>query len=105
MNIEWDDDAKTRLKEIILYGIETWGIKVAKQFQEKVIKAERRLSMNPEMGPPEPLLANRLFEYRGIIIQKNFKLIYRIDKEKDFILILDVWDTRREPKTLAGRIE
>lgn len=91
MNIVWDDDAKTRLKEIVLYGVDNWGLKVAKSFYENIVNIEDRL-------------ANRAFEYRAVIIQKNFKLIYRIDHEKEIILIADLWDTRREPRKLAKRV-
>ncbi|MCD7851947.1 MAG: type II toxin-antitoxin system RelE/ParE family toxin [Parabacteroides sp.] len=105
MNIVWDDDAKARLKEIVLYGVDNWGLKVAKAFYENIINIEERLTNNPGIGHPEPLLANRTFEYRAVIIQKNFKLIYRVDHEKEIILIADLWDTRREPRKLAKRVK
>ena len=60
--------------------------------------------MNPEMGHPEPLLLDKLFEYRSIIVQKNFKLVYRIDSEKEVLFIVDLWDTRREPTALMKGI-
>ncbi|WP_455638498.1 type II toxin-antitoxin system RelE/ParE family toxin [Parabacteroides sp.] len=105
MNIVWDDDAKIRLREVILYGVDNWGLKVANRFHENIILTEKRLAMNPGMGHPESLLANRPFIYRSILIQKNFKLVYRIDQEKNVILIVDLWDTRREPDLLAKRIK
>lgn len=104
MNIVWADDATLRLKEIMLYGVDNWGLKVANQFHEKLIKSEQRLAMSPQLGHPELLLSERCEEYRSILIQKNFKLIYRIIEEKDILLIVDLWDTRREPKKLTERI-
>lgn len=104
MNIVWADDAKACLKEIILYGVDNWGLKVANQFHDNLIKIEQRLALNPELGHPELLLAERTFIYRSILIQKNFKLIYRIVREKDSLLIVDIWDTRREPNRLKDRI-
>ncbi|WP_293668328.1 type II toxin-antitoxin system RelE/ParE family toxin [uncultured Parabacteroides sp.] len=52
MNIVWDDDAKARLKEIVLYGVDNWGLKVAKAFYENIINIEERLTNNPGIGHP-----------------------------------------------------
>lgn len=104
MIIVWDDDAKIRLKDVIFYGVDNWGLKIARQFHENIIKTEKRLVMNPKMGHPEPLLLDKLFEYRSIIVQKNFKLVYRIDSEKEVLFIVDLWDTRREPTALMKGI-
>ena len=49
------------------------------------------------MAPIEPLLVNREYVYRGLLIHKYCKVIYRIDETAGIIYIVDVWDTRREP--------
>lgn len=34
-------------------------------------------------------------DYRSALLMDNFKLIYRYDKERDEIVIVDIWYTKR----------
>ena len=38
--------------------------------------------------------------YRSAIIMKNWKIIYRYDAEYDRIILVDLWDMRRNPRYL-----
>lgn len=104
MRIVWDNDAKVYLKEVLAYCNDTFGQHVAQQFLDRLATLEQQLTTNPERGFPEALLANRGCTYRSIVVQKHFKLVYRI-MEEETIHIVDLWDTRREPKKLTKRIK
>ena len=54
----------------------------------------------PEMGPREPLLEKYDRNYRYVIVQRRYKLIYLYENQTCFILM--VWDCRRNPKQLEG---
>lgn len=51
----------------------------------------------------EKLLRNRKHIYRSFVVHRHYKLIYYI--EKDTVYIADLWDTRREPVRLSGRVK
>lgn len=61
--------------------------------------AIRNLSRFPEAHSPVGKKRNILF--RGIIIMKNFKMIYYYDDSKDQVWIIDIWDMRQNPKKLS----
>lgn len=105
MRIIWDNEAKAYLKEALAYCKDTFGQYVAQQFLDRLATLEQQLITNPERGFPEALLANRACTYRSIIVQKHFKLVYRIMEEEETIHIVDLWDTRREPQKLIKRIK
>lgn len=56
-----------------------------------------------ELGHFEPLLSDYGQSYRSIVINRLNKLIYYI--KDNTVLIAAFWDTRREPKAQAQRIE
>lgn len=45
--------------------------------------------------PPMPILKDFHRNYRSALLMDNFKLIYRYDKERDEIVIVDIWYTKR----------
>ena len=56
------------------------------------------LESAPYLGKEEPLLENTPILYRSLVVNEINKLVYYINN--DFIEIVALWDTRREPKTL-----
>lgn len=53
---------------------------------------------------PEPLLKGKRNVYHSFIVGKHNKVIYTIDSNRK-VIIVDMWDMRREPSTLASRIK
>ena len=104
MQINWSRKALLQLDIIINQCVDLFGERIAIRFYRQLSDYEKRLSKNPLLGPPEPLLQNRKRNYRGLIIHDHFKLIYYITN-KGIIQIADMWDTRREPAKLAQRIK
>ena len=52
----------------------------------------------PEIGPKEPLLEQYDKNYRYVLVQHRYKLIYLYENETCSILM--VWDCRQNPNTL-----
>jgi hypothetical protein len=70
-----------------------------KKLNSSIKSIEAILIENPLLGAVEPLLIGREQEYRHIVIKPLFKIIYRI--EDDIIYMIDIWDSRRNPKNLT----
>ena len=103
MQVEFKKQASKRLENSITYCVDNFGEKYAIAFYNKVKERIKELSMSPECGFLEPLLKERKRKYRAILVYKHFKFIYYIDDNKATIYICDLWDTRREPKSLKKR--
>ena len=63
---------------------------------------EKLLVNNPQLGAIEPLLADLPVVYRSIVVNRLNKLVYWINE--DTIEIVAFWDTRREPKEQAAKL-
>lgn len=105
MQINWSEQAKRELDAILTYGNDNFGEQVAIKLFETTKEFTLRLTQNPHLGFPEPLLKERNKIYRSLVIHKHYKMVYYIDKEKDTIFIVDIWDVRREPIKLAKGVE
>ena len=103
MNVEITPFAQQQWRKQMRKCEELFGKNVVKKVTNVLIEKIARLSKFPEMGYPEPLLANRPQRFRSIIIQEHYKFIYTIIDNK--IQILDFWDMRMNPETLQRRIK
>lgn len=95
----WTELALQDIDDIFRFNC-TLSIKKAIAYSEEFIKAGDRLMLMPEMGPREPLLKQYDRNYRYVIVQRRYKLIYLF--ENQICSILMVWDCRRNPKQLEG---
>lgn len=105
MQVEWKKRATRQLEAIIAYGESNFGQQATTRFYQKVKTGSMRLADNPELGFPEPLLAERKRNYRSLIVAEHYKIIYWVDAIQSIIYIADLWDTRREPARLAKRMK
>ena len=64
-----------------------------------------RLIMFPLSYSPEPILKGFHRDYRSALLMDNFKLIYRYDKERDEIVIVDIWYTKRSQQALLRQFK
>ncbi|MFN3640896.1 MAG: type II toxin-antitoxin system RelE/ParE family toxin [Flavobacterium sp.] len=76
------------------------GIKIARKIIIGIIDATINLDKNPEIGQIEELLKNRPQNFR-YLIYTNYKIIYWYDKDKNRIVIANVFDTRQNPQKLT----
>ena len=95
--------ALQQIHETASYIQREFGKQYRVNFMQKVREVKRLLVTNPYLGPVEPLLADRTIPYRSIVVARHNKMVYRIADDR--IEIVDFWDVRREPNTLAGRVK
>lgn len=99
MNVVWHAQAEEALVNAAVYIQNHFGKRFREKFVGSVRQTEYALRLNPYLGKLEPLLMNRVREYRSIVVGTLNKIIYYVDS--DVIYIADFWDVRREPKALA----
>ena len=57
------------------------------------------------LPPTPPILKDFHRDYRSALLMDNFKLIYRYDKERDEIVIADIWYTKRSQQALLRQFK
>lgn len=101
MRSVWSERAKKSLHIVEDYILREFGEKKRVEFMAEAEKVALQLEIYPTMGKEEPLLAHRKKRYRSYVITRLSKMIYHVDEKRELVVISDVWDTRREPKTVA----
>lgn len=102
MTVIWLRRAETALRHTEEYIQREFGARAGERFINEVKRIAYLLEQMPELGHYEPLLSGREQGYRSIVINKLTKLIYYIHEDK--VLIAVLWDTRREPQSLAKEV-
>ncbi|MBQ7531064.1 MAG: type II toxin-antitoxin system RelE/ParE family toxin [Paludibacteraceae bacterium] len=100
--IIWHDSAKEHLADIFTYYMDNVSQQVAYSFLHSILTGVESLANMPRKGARELLLANRKYEYRHLVIRRNYKIIYFIDNEECHIVA--IWDTRQKPTTLIAKV-
>lgn len=101
MKIIWTDFATQNLKVIFKYYAEKASIKVAHKIRKGILNSTHQLIKHPNSGQIEINLIELKLEHR-YLISSNYKIIYRIEEE--FIIIIDVFDTRQNPNKMVDEI-
>lgn len=96
MIVKWFPDAKNVMKQTASYIQTQFGAISCKIFLREMVRIEKLLRENPNLGYVEPLLSNLPKTYRSIVVRKLNKIVYYVDD--DTIYIVDFWDVRREPR-------
>lgn len=94
--IIWSDFSETQLDEIFEYYEKKASVRVATKIVTEIIEESEKLIKASFIGQEEELLKEREILYRYLVF-KNYKLIYSVDEENEFIKIADVFDTRQNP--------
>lgn len=103
--VVWQKRAENELYRYLVKGFIDFGETTANKFAARAGYISKDLEKFPETGFPEPLLKGRKKLYRACHINRRFKMIYYYAASSDTVHIADIWDTRREPSTLARRIK
>lgn len=99
LEIYWSQSAETKIEDIFYYYKLKAGTKIAKKIIIEIIDATIDLDKNPEIGQIEELLKDRPQVFRYLICT-NYKIIYWFNKDKNRIIIANVFDTRQNPQKL-----
>lgn len=94
MIVIWSEKAENTLKQTADYILEKFGENNRNNFIKEVYKIVKLLETNPNLCKIETLLVD-FPEYRSIVVNFLNKIIYRVEDDK--ILIVALWDVRREP--------
>lgn len=95
MRVEWTEKALVDLEDAFAY-IDDRNPEAAHRFFQEMFRAVKDLAAFPEMGPQVFGL-----EPPGIyrqLVRGHHRVFYRI--EADVVLVLRVWDSRRDPASL-----
>lgn len=83
-----------------------YGESTAKKWAEEVAAFEHRLESYPISYSPESLLKEKVIQYRSChVMSRRFKLIYYYDETEDIVHLVDIWDTKMNPKALIRRVK
>lgn len=103
LNIFWTHFAKYELEKIFKYLKENTSLRVARNETKKIVKATYRLKLQPEIGQIEELLVDRKQEFRYLVHQ-TYKIIYWLNREKNQVEIIDIFDTQQYPSKIQRSI-
>ncbi len=96
------EQAKQEIRQAAKYIREEFGRKRRDEFLQEIREARRHIEMNPYMWPLEPYLTELPGMYRGYVMNRINKIVYRVDD--DIIYIADFWDVRRNPESLVSKV-
>jgi plasmid stabilization system protein ParE len=102
LKIFWTDFSLNELENIYSYYKDAAGINIAKKIVLNIIDRVTILKKYPKIGQIEDLLLDREQEYRYLVV-KNYKIIYWINEDKNWIEIIDIFDTRQYPGKMTNR--
>ncbi len=103
MQIRFTKKGREEFLKIISVFSEFAGTRSANKIFERVQQKREILLKYPKSGHPEPLLSDRKRDYRYVVLNKNYRMIYHVTKNT--IWIVDVWDRRNDPSKLVSRIK
>ena len=92
--IRWTENAFEDLKETFNYLENEWSFKISKEFLENCFLNIELISKFPYLG----IQSTKDKSVRKISVSKYLVLYYRIEKE--FITLLNFFDTRRDPEKI-----
>ena len=97
--VYWTKFAENKLEDIYEYYLLKANIKIAKELVNGIIDTTIDLELNPNIGQNEELLSARPqgFKY---LVYKNYKIIYWINVNKMRIEVVNVFDTRQNPRKI-----
>jgi len=104
--IEWTDKAWQLYNEYLENARYEYGAKTARRWEKELLNIYDRLKLYPTSYTLESLLdGKRVLFRRCHIMNRRFKIIYYYDEAEDVVHLVDIWDTKMNPKTLMRRIK
>ncbi|MFM6934805.1 MAG: type II toxin-antitoxin system RelE/ParE family toxin [Flavobacteriales bacterium] len=101
--IIWSHHAENELDKIYKYYAEVASDSIAKKILQDLISEPNKLRVNPQLGQCEEWLFDRSVEYRYLLF-RQFKLIYTIDFNMNYIKMADVFDSRQDPQRMKRNL-
>ena len=76
-----------------------FGEQACRKLRDRIIFVLKRLEWSPRYGSLESALADEDGEYRFVLLNKRFKLIYRVVDE-EHVRVLTFWDVKQDPDNM-----
>lgn len=102
-NLIWTKLAENEIEKLYEYYCENASEKTAIKIVNEIYRKAQILIKHPEIGHLELNLKNKKQTYR-FLLQKRFKIIYYYNKSLNRIEIMDVFDTKQNPKKLGRNL-
>jgi plasmid stabilization system protein ParE len=103
MKVVWLAAAESQLDDIYEFEARRNPVYAAKVYNDIIDAADRYLTL--PMSPARELsLDNLPREYRRLIVMRKYKIIYRLDPVAKRIVVVSVWDCRRDPAFLRASV-
>lgn len=90
--IAWTPRSHKKLKNIVSYLEEVWGLQVAENFIVRTFEVLEIIAEHPELGTMEHSEKG----IRGFLLTKHNRVFYRVTGNE--IILLNFFDTRSGPK-------
>ncbi|MDL2281643.1 type II toxin-antitoxin system RelE/ParE family toxin [Parabacteroides sp. OttesenSCG-928-G06] len=104
MVVRWTPEAWMQLKDIYKYYLNVAGLRTAEEVRKEIRDTANKLARFPLLGPTEENVnLENSHNYRSLVVNKNYKIIYQIDDEQVFIMA--IWDTRQNPLKLENILD
>ena len=97
MNVEWSEGAYRDYDEILGYLVREFGTRSAVRFQRRLNHNIEFLKTFPLAGRLEYLNESKRIEYRSLSC-RQYRIIYTVMPDR--ILILSLWNNRKNPEDL-----
>ncbi|MFM7428413.1 MAG: type II toxin-antitoxin system RelE/ParE family toxin [Flammeovirgaceae bacterium] len=101
MKLVYSTYASEQLENILYFLTNEQGVSFEKAFEirQKILDKADLLLVNPKLGQEDEYFDKLLLQHRRLIVG-TYKIIYLI--EEDTIYIVDIFDTRQDPKKMKG---
>lgn len=99
VKVIWSENALIDL-EIIYDFLSTKSQSAATNIVEHILNRAAQLENFPESGPFEPDLKDADKPYR-YLVEGNYKIIYRYNKDNSVVYVVSIFDTRLDPEKLS----
>lgn len=102
MKINFSEHAVRQLDDIFDFLSQKNESAAIRTYNDVLDRIEKLLSF-PQMAAIEPLLVDEPENYRSLVVNNQYKVIYHTDDTN--LNIVDVWDCRRDPAYLQKHIK
>ena len=101
MKVNWADEARADLRDILVYLYKTFGSKASRKVLVDLNTSIHLLLLFPCLG--KPYLEDMLLgvSYR-VLVSRHHQLVYYL--EEDTLNIVAVWDNRKDSESLVKRL-
>ncbi|MDL2247121.1 type II toxin-antitoxin system RelE/ParE family toxin [Bacteroides sp. OttesenSCG-928-J23] len=103
MRVIWLSTAEEQLDSIYEF-VACNNPSAAVDIYNTIIEETDRLSTFPGIASLELSLEEETESYRSLVVNRTYKVIYRINLKAEEVVVVSVWDCRQEPEKLRRRV-